>query len=504
MSQTKPTTGQQDGMGGSGRPDGPRALPRPWIGLPAGVLLAVAARLLLPASLSADGRNVAAEAVLMAVWWMTEALPLPATALLPLVLFPVLDIAPLGVAAGPYASETIFLFLGGFALALAMQRWNLHIRFALSTVLLVGTSPTRMIGGFMMATGLLSMWISNTATAVMMLPMGIAILGLIAQLGDGTRAPNFATALMLGIAYAASIGSFATIISTPPNAFLREYMKSEHGVSIGFFQWMMFGVPLSAVFLFLTWVVLTKVVFRPEITEIPGGREMILARRQELGPMGYAEKKVLAVFALAALSWVLVPQLENVWEWPERLGDSGIAVGAALLLFLLPADRGGRQRVLVWEDTRDLPWGILLLFGGGLSLSTQFGVSGLSTWIGEQVTGLGTLPVLLLVIVVLVLVLALTELTSNTATAATFIPIVGGVALGLGLDPMLLVLPVALAATCSFMLPVATPPNAIVFSTGHVTIGQMIRGGAVLNLVSLVLVTLATYTLYAWVSGIAL
>ncbi|WP_209310825.1 SLC13 family permease [Streptomyces spiramenti] len=461
-------------------------------------------RLILPDSLSADGKNVAAVAVVMAVWWMTEAIPLPATALVPLVAFPFLDIAPLSEAAGPYASDTIFLFLGGFTIALAMQRWNLHVRFALATVMVVGTSPVRMIGGFMLATGLLSMWISNTATAVMMLPMGIAVLGLVAQLGDGKRAPNFATALMLGIAYAASVGSFATIISTPPNAFLREYMQNEHDISIGFFQWMMFGVPLSLTFLVLIWLVLTRLVFRPEIKEIPGGREMIEERRRELGPMSFAEKMVLVVFVSAALAWVLVPQLENLWAWPAALGDSGVAICAALLMLTLPARRDGGRRLLVWEDTKELPWGILLLFGGGLSLSAQFGATGLSEWVGDQVSALEAIPTLLLVFAILVLVLALTELTSNTATAATFIPIVGGVALGFGLDPMLLVLPVALAATCSFMLPVATPPNAIVFSTGHVTIGQMVKGGAVLNVLSLVLVTLATYSLGAWVFGYAL
>ncbi|NJQ07324.1 SLC13/DASS family transporter [Streptomyces lonarensis] len=485
-------------------PDTPRVRPRQWIGLGLGVVLAVAVRLAAPDSLSADAKNVAAVATLMAVWWMTEALPLPATALVPLVLFPLLGNAPFSDVASPYASDTIFLFMGGFVLAVAMQRWNLHTRFALSTVLLVGTSPGRMVAGFMIATGLLSMWISNTATAVMMLPIGIAVLGLVAQLGDGKRDPNFATALMLGIAYAASIGSLGTLIGTPPNAFLREYLQSAHDISIGFFQWMLFGVPLAAVFLAIAWFVLTKLVFRATLTEIPGGREMIAERKRELGPMSHAERTVLAVFGLAAVSWVVVPQLDGMWDWPERFGDSGVAVCAAVLLFLLPADRSGGARVLVWEDTKEIPWGILLLFGGGLSLSAQFGESGLSEWVGEQVTGLDAIPVVLLVISVAALVLLLTELTSNTATAATFLPIMGGVAIGLGLDPMLLTVPVALAATCAFMLPVATPPNAIVFGSGQVTIGQMLRGGVLLNVVALVLCTLSVYTVGALVLGIAL
>ncbi|WP_258037149.1 MULTISPECIES: DASS family sodium-coupled anion symporter [unclassified Streptomyces] len=491
----------RDGTAGSAAP---KVLPRQWIGLGLGVVLAVAVRLIAPDSLSADGKNVAAVATLMAVWWMTEAIPLPATALMPLILFPLLGNATLSEVAPPYASETIFLFMGGFILAVAMQRWNLHTRFALATVLLVGTSPVRMIAGFMIATGLLSMWISNTATAVMMLPIGVAVLGLVAQLGDGRRDPNFATALMLGIAYAASIGSLGTVIGTPPNAFLREYLSSEHDINIGFFQWMLFGVPLAAVFLVIAWFVLTKIVFRPTITDIPGGREMIAERKRDLGPMSHAEKTVLAVFTLAAVSWVVVPQLDDVWEWPARFGDAGVAVTAAILLFMLPADRDNSRRVLVWEDTKELPWGILLLFGGGLALSSQFGASGLSAWVGEQVTGLDAIPVVLLVIAIVALVLFLTELTSNTATAATFLPIMGGVALGLGLDPMLLVVPVALAATCAFMLPVATPPNAIVFGSGHVTIGQMVRGGALLNIMAIVVVTLGVYTLGALVLGITL
>ncbi|UED88528.1 SLC13 family permease [Streptomyces profundus] len=477
---------------------------RQWIGLGLGVVLAVVVRLILPDTLSADGKNVAAVATLMAVWWMTEAIPLSATALLPLVLFPLLGNAAFSEVAPPYASETIFLFMGGFILAIAMQRWNLHTRFALSTVLLVGTSPVRMVGGFMIATGALSMWISNTATAVLMLPIGVAVLGLVTQIGDGRRDPNFATALMLGIAYAASIGSLGTLIGTPPNAFLREYLNSEHDINIGFFQWMLFGVPLAAVLLFLAWLTLTRVFFRPTITEIPGGREMLLERRRELGPMSHAEKTVLGVFISAALAWVLVPQMEDRWSWVSDFGDSGIAVSAALLLFLLPADTRATRRVLIWEDTRDVPWGILLLFGGGLSLSSQFGASGLSSWIGERVGGLDAIPVLLLVLAVAGLVLLLTELTSNTATAATFLPIMGGVALGLGIDPLLLVVPVALAATCAFMLPVATPPNAIVFGSGQVTIGQMVRGGALLNIVALVLIVLATYTLGVVVLDISL
>ncbi|MHC0431547.1 SLC13 family permease [Streptomyces sp. O3] len=479
-------------------------VPRQWIGLGAGVVLALLVRLVLPDSLSADGKNVAAVATLMAVWWMTEAVPLPATALLPLVLMPVLDVAPIKDTAAPYANPVIFLFMGGFIIALAMQRWNLHSRFALSTVLFVGTSPMRMIGGFMLATALLSMWISNTATTVMMLPIGVAVLGLVTRLRGGRQDANFATALLLGIAYAASIGSLGTVIGTPPNAFLQGYLKSEQGIDITFFEWMLFGVPLAAVFLVIAWLVLTR-VFRPGIREIEGGRELIEQRRRELGPMGRGQWTVLAVFAATALLWVLVGVLSPYVAWvDDHVSDAGVAMLAAVALFTLPVTSGGGKRVLEWEDTRDVPWGILLLFGGGLALSAQIGASGLGAWIGDQVGGLDALPVLLLVVVIVVVILLLTELTSNTATTATFVPVMAAVAAGTDQDVLLFTLPVALAATCAFMLPVATPPNAVVFSTDKITIGQMIRGGVWLNVIGVVLVTATVYSLGALVLGIDL
>ncbi|MCE7082207.1 DASS family sodium-coupled anion symporter [Streptomyces sp. ST2-7A] len=520
---TAPEGERTGGPEGGGAPDGPDSAPRvetadrpgtgvrtrQWVGLFAGLVLAFAVRLLLPDSLAPQDRNVAAVAVLMAVWWMTEALPLPATALVPLIAFPALDVAPIEEVAPPYANPVIFLFMGGFIIAIAMQRWNLHTRFALATVLVVGTGPRRMILGFMIASAFLSMWISNTATAVMMLPIGIAVLGLMAQLGDGRRDPNFATALMLGIAYAASIGSLGTVIGTPPNTLLRGFVDENYGISISFFQWMQFGVPIAAVFLVIAWLVLTRVVFRPSVGEIPGGRELIREKLRELGPISRPEWTVLAVFVFAAVSWVLMPQLHGVWPWTERIDDAAIAMTAAVLLLLLPVSRDRRHRALGWEDTKALPWGILLLFGGGLALSGAFNrtgedgeQTGLGPWIGDRVTGLDVLPTVLFVVAVAVLVLLLTELTSNTATVATFLPIMAGVAGGLGLDPMLLLIPVAVAATCAFMLPVATPPNAVVFGSGQVTIGQMIRGGVWLNVIGIVLLMLALYSLGVLVFGL--
>ncbi|WP_298583145.1 DASS family sodium-coupled anion symporter [uncultured Kocuria sp.] len=495
-----------------------------WGGLLAGLVLALLIYVLMPPDLAQHARLTAATAGLMGVWWMTEAIPIPATALLPLIIFPVLapDVAVDDVGAS-YGSNIIFLFMGGFLLALAMQRWNLHRRIALRTVRVMGTKPAQMVAGFMVATGFLSMWVSNTATAVMMIPIGVSVLLLLpnlmndaaaeagvadtdlegadpqsAKVKEAVIASNFGTALMLGIAYAASIGSLGTIIGTPPNTLMVGYLQESHDITVGFGQWMLVGVPLSVVMLAIAWFLLTKVLFKPEIDEIPGGRKLINNELHKLGPMSTGEKLVLAIFALAAFSWVFVPV---IFDSPP-ISDAGIAMVVGLLLFLLPAGAQRGVRLLDWESAVKLPWGVLLLFGGGLALSSQFSDSGLTEWIGAQVEGLGAVPVLVLVLVVAAGVIFLTELTSNTATAATFLPVAGGVALGLDLDPMLLAIPVALAATCAFMLPVATPPNAIAFGSGYVTIGQMIKGGVWLNIVGVGLITLVTMTLGVWVFGI--
>ncbi|MEX5236478.1 DASS family sodium-coupled anion symporter [Kocuria arenosa] len=501
-----------------------------WAGLVVGLVLALLVYVAMPADLAHPAKLTAATAVLMGVWWMTEAIPIPATALLPLIIFPVLgeDVAVDDVGAS-YGSNIIFLFMGGFLLALAMQRWNLHRRIALRTVRVMGTKPAQMVAGFMLATAFLSMWVSNTATAVMMLPIGVSVLLLLprlledsgaasggadgggledadlegadpqsAEVKEAVIASNFGTALMLGIAYAASIGSLSTIIGTPPNTLMVGYLQEAHGIEVGFGQWMLVGVPLSAVMLVIAWFLLTKVLFKPEIDEIPGGRRLINQELEKLGPMSTGEKLVLAIFALAALSWVSVP---IVFDSPP-ISDAGIAMVVGLLLFLLPAGARRGVRLLDWESAVKLPWGVLLLFGGGLALSAQFTSSGLTDWIGQGAAALGAVPVVLVVAIFAAGILFLTELTSNTATAATFLPVSGGVALGLGLDPVLLAIPVALAATCAFMLPVATPPNAIAFGSGYVTIGQMIKGGLWLNLVGIVLITLLTMTLGVWVFSI--
>jgi sodium-dependent dicarboxylate transporter 2/3/5 len=491
---------------------------RAWIGRALGPALALLLYLALPTGdggLSQPGRATVAIGILMAVWWVTEALPLAATALLPLMLFPVTGVLEMEDAAAPYANDLIFLFMGGFMLALAMQRWDLHRRIALRTVKAVGTRPTRMIAGFMIATGFLSMWVSNTATTVMMLPIGLAVLKLVfdhaqdVDTGEGAAitgrgAPNFATALMLGIAFAASIGSLATLIGTPPNTFMAGYLSDSHDISLGFGQWMLFGLPIAVVFMAIAWAAITR-LYPPQMDEIPGGRELIQRELDELGPVSRGERTVAIVFAITAALWIFRSPLQGLFAGTTLAGidDAAIAIGAAIVLFAIPVDREHGVFALDWETAKQLPWGILLLFGGGLSLAAAVGENGVDTFIGQQVQALGGLPTVLLIALVVVIVIFLTELTSNTATTAAVVPIVGGVATGLGYGPMVLVVPAALAATCAFMLPVATPPNAIVFGSGHITIQQMVRVGVVLNVIGIALITLAMVVL-APVLGISL
>ena len=511
-----------------------------WGGVAAGLAIALLLYFALPAEVAHNARLTAAIAGLMAVWWMSEALPIPATALVPLVAFPVLaepipgkdgaDPAPVTFDSigASYGNNIIFLFMGGFFLALAMQRWNLHRRIALAVLRVMPNKPGAMIAGFMIATGFLSMWVSNTATAVMMLPIGMSVLSLVNQVitrpghesrtgsvaldADGNPVEriadvmksNFGTALMLGIAYAASLGSLGTLIGTPPNAFLAGYMAENHDRTIGFGEWMLVGVPISVVFMAICWFVLVKVIFKPEIDEIPGGKELVRTELDKLGPMSRGEWLVLSVFGLTALAWIFIPLIADWTGGKPPISDAGIAIAAGLLLFVLPAGSNRGVKLLDWRSAKELPWDVLLLFGGGLALSGMFSKSGLTIEIGKLAGGLEALPTILIIAALAAAILFLTELTSNTATAATFVPVAAGIAMGMGIDPLLLTAPVALAATCAFMLPVATPPNAVAYGSGYVTIGQMVRGGVWLNLIGIVLITIAAYALLVPVFGLAL
>lgn len=473
-------------------------------GLVAGPLLAVAAYLVVPGEfahageaieIGRAGRVTAAVAVLMATWWLTEALPLSATALLPLALLPMLGGPSMREVAAPYASPVIFLFLGGFMLGLAMERWGLHRRIALRTLLLFGSGPRAIVAGFMLATAVLSAFVSNTATVIMMLPIATSVLGSLALPGGDADRGRFATCLVLAIAYAASIGGVATLIGTPPNGVLRDVVLTQTGVPIDFGRWMLYAAPLVAIMLPLTYVLLVGPLFRVRggVREAPeSGRAAIRRHLDELGPMAPGEWVVLVVFGLAAALWIFkkpLLALPPLAALDLRLDDAQIAMLAAVALFAIPVDRRARTFALDWRTAARAPFGVLLLFGGGLSLAAAIQASGLDRVIGGQFALLQGLPPWTLILAVCLLVTFLTELTSNTATTTALLPVVAAAAPVVGVDPAMLMLPAAVSASCAFMLPVATPPNAVAFASGHVAMPQMVRAGLVLNLTMAPIVT---------------
>ena len=458
-----------------------------------------------PAGMEPAAQKMAAMALLMATWWMCESIPIPATSLLPIALFPLLGIMHTKQATAPYASHLIFLFMGGFIIALSMQRWNLHRRIAMNIVKAVGFSPGRLIFGFMVATAALSAFVSNTATTVMMMPIGLAIIAHVIEEGEKEDLDktidfsqgnfNFGLNLMLGIAYAASVGGVATLIGTPPNTILAGYLQKTYGYEITFVDWMKVGVPLVVIFLPLCWLWLTKIANPMKLKRVPGGRDMITRELKEMGAMSTGERWTALVFCLTALGWIFRPNLGFIFPYPNLITDAAIAMTGAIALFLIPINMKKNEFVMDWHWATKMPWGVLILFGGGLSMAAGFKTTKLAEWIGSQVGLLENAPILILIFAVTTLIIFLTELTSNTATSAMVMPILSAVAIGLGQSPLLLIIPAAVAASCAFMLPVATPPNAIVFGSGYVTIPQMARSGFGLNLIGIALVVLLTYVL---------
>jgi sodium-dependent dicarboxylate transporter 2/3/5 len=456
------------------------------------------------------GKVTAATGVWMAIWWMTEAIPVYATSLLPIALLPATGAASIKQACAPYGHELIFLFMGGFILALSMQRWKLHKRISFFVLRLVGTRPNNIVAGFMGITAVLSMWISNTATAVMMLPIGLSVIDLVLSkdnkssvetnhTSENDNKQNFSICLMLGIAYSASIGGIGTLIGTPPNLFMASYIKNNLGIEISFVKWMGVGLPLVAVFIPIVWLLMTRVLYPVQNIPIKGGTAFAKSAYQKLGPMTRGEWIAFIVFIMAASLWIFRPLLAKI-EWNglrifSGLTDTGIAIVAALALFVIPVDIKKQVFAMNWETAVKLPWGLLILFGGGLSLAASIKANGVGELIGNQVHGFSGMHSIFIVMSVSAIIVFLTELSSNTATTATLIPVLAAIASGMGFHPLHLIVPAAISASCAFMLPVATPPNAIVFGAGYVTIPQMCRAGLWLNIIGILLITGLTYAI---------
>lgn len=452
----------------------PRYGPLQIAGLIAGPALFLLALLFSPESLSFQAAVVAGGTLWVIVWWITEPVPIAATSLLPIVLFPLFGAMDTGNVTGEYGNPIIFLFIGGFLIAIAMEKWNLHSRIALGIVQAIGTSPRRIIGGFLFSTAFLSAWISNTATALMMLPVAAAVTAKFASEG---YEEDFRTALVLAVAYGASIGGVATLIGSPPNLILAGMYKTLTGLEISFLQWATFGVPIAIIMLALCWIYLVIFAFPQKKSSL---RINLDEEFRNPGPVTVEEKRVFLVFLMVAALWIT----RTIWGgYVPMVSDTTIAVFGAVLLFLIPAGGGGR--LLVWEDAVRLPWNIILLFGCGLAIAKGFVKTGLEVWIADQLQVISGVPPLLILLAVIVLILFMTEVTSNTATATVFIPIAAALATVEGMNPLTLMAAAAISSSLAFMLPVATPPNAIVYGTGYVTMARMARTGIVMNCISI-------------------
>ncbi|TSB47203.1 SLC13 family permease [Alkalicoccobacillus porphyridii] len=461
-----------------------------------------------PDGLSAEGKAVLAVTLWVATWWITEAMPIPATSLLPIVLLPLTGALESDAVVSAYGNDIIFLFLGGFFIATAMEKWDLHKRIALGIIALIGTSTQRILLGFMVATGFLSMWVSNTAAVMMMIPMGLAITAQVAAALKGKpeekELPKFEKALIFGIGYAGTIGGLGTLIGTPPNIILAAQVNEIFGVEISFALWMLFATPVVALLISFTWLYLGRFAFKMNIKGLPGGQEVISKERKALGVMAFEEKVVAVVFVLTAIMWVTRELVwTNLFENLD-LTDGMIAMVATATLFLVPASRKFGSRILEWKDSKEIPWGVLLLFGGGLAIAAGFTSSGLSDWMGDQLRVLDGMHIFIVILASTLLIMALTEITSNTATATMILPIVAALAVAINIHPYAVMVPCAMAANCAFMLPVGTPPNAIIFGTGKLKIIEMVRVGFVVNIIATILIVGAVYLILPTLWGIDL
>ena len=445
-----------------------------------------------PEGMPESAWDVLSATLWIALWWVTEAVPIAVTALLPIVLFPLTGALDLSTTTASYGHKYIFLYMGGFILAIAIEKWDLHKRIALHIIKLIGTNIRNIILGFMVATAFLSMWISNTATSVMMLPIGMSI---VSQLKDNPNTKKnetkvFGKALMLSIAYSASIGGIATLIGTPPNLVFAGYIQEVYNIDISFFQWLKFGLPISITLLIVSWFYITRMAFNFKHNEFPGGKQEIDRLITELGPMKREEKIVMTVFVLTAICWITRSFILE--KFLPGIDDTIIAMIAGITLFTLSSGKEDK-RIIHWKEAVKMPWGIILLFGGGMALASGFEVTGLAEWFGMQMTLLDALPLLLLILIVIFSVNFITELTSNLATTAMLLPILAPIALKLDLNPYMLLVATTVAASCAFMLPVATPPNAVVFGSGYLRIPDMVRTGIFMNLISILFLTAMVY-----------
>lgn len=455
-----------------------------------------------PEGMDDSAWRVAATTILLAYWWSSEALPVPVTSLLPIVLFPALGITTIAEATAPYAAPTILLLLGGFIMATGLAKWNLHRRIALMVLVRVGNNPTALIGGFMGVTAMISMWISNTASSLMMIPIAISLASEIVK-EKNAKTTGFILCLVLGVAYGANIGGFGTPIGTPPNLLVVAFMKESFNIEVSFLSWMMFGIPATLTMLPIACFVLTRWAHPFDLSENSVAQDVLREELTEMGPITTPEKRMATTFAIVAAFWVLRTPIQKNLEIMLWMSDTLIAVAGAIIMFMIPSGSNDvkQSKLLDWNTANGLPWGVILLFGGGLSLAAAVKATGLAVWIGNEMAIIGTFELIFIVFILVALVVFLTELTSNTATVATLLPILGALAIASGIDPMMLFVPVAISASCAFMLPVATGPNAVVFSSGQVTIPQMATAGFKINLFAIFAVTGLCYILVPIIFG---
>jgi sodium-dependent dicarboxylate transporter 2/3/5 len=478
---------------------------RDLAGLIAGIVLFIVALLINPFQVDAKAAKVLAIAALMITWWVTEALPMPVVALVPLVLFPLLNIAPIKEVSSSYADSVIFLFMGGFMIGLAIEKWNLHKRIALTIVNITGTSGNRIVLGFIMATGLLSMWLSNTATTMMMYPIAASVITVIKDNHTGkARLDNLAIAIMLSIAYASNFGGIATIVGTPPNVAFVGFIEEKYKYTIQFVDWMKICTPISLLLLFTLYVVMTRWLYPNKLGADAATRGVIKNELQQLGPLTQPEKRVLMIFVSTALLWIF-KDLINTYQKYVKLDDTMIAMAGALALFIVPAgDKKAdeNKKILVWNDTSKMAWGILMLFGGGIALASALEKAGLIKQLGQWIAGFSGSGGLVLVFMIALVSLFISEVMSNIAQVIVFSPVIGGIADAMHINPILLGLPMCLGASCASMMPMGTPPNAIVFASGYVKFGEMVKAGLVMNIIAVILITAFCWWLVPLLMGL--